>query len=47
MQTIAEVAGQEERNDFDGTAGRAVEKALLGGVAKGGDELGEEVRYAA
>lgn len=47
MQFVAEVAAEEERGDFDGAAGCAIEKRLLGCVAEGGDELGEEVCDAA
>ena len=46
-EAIAEVAAHDQGDDFDGAAGGAVEEGFFGGVAKGDDELGEEVADAA
>jgi hypothetical protein len=43
---VAGPAARDEKDNFDGAAGRAVEEGLFGGVAEADDELREEVGYA-
>ena len=47
MVLVAEPAAEDQGDDLDAAARGAVQEGLLLGVAKGDDELGEEVRNAA
>lgn len=44
---ITQIAADDKSDDFDGTTRRSVEQALFWRVAKGDDQLAEEVGNAA